>query len=199
MAERRRVPKQARSRALWDAILEAGARVLVEQGYEKASTGRIARRAGVSVGSLYQYFADKDAVFTALTARIIDAVGMAGAQALTAPGLTLHQRVALGLRGGFAAFEKHPGLLRQLGAISGSGFVDRLEQNKAVVRALVAATLRQHPAVTLPDTDLAARLLIDATEGLLLNLTPDDDPDVLADEGARLLLAYCGIAPESGA
>lgn len=49
-----------------DAIQEAAARVLVREGYARASTNRIAAVAGVSVGSLYQYFPGKEAIFAAL-------------------------------------------------------------------------------------------------------------------------------------
>lgn len=58
----RRKPRQSRSRATVDAILQATAQVLVRDGYQKATTNRIAERAGVSVGTLYQYFPNKDAL-----------------------------------------------------------------------------------------------------------------------------------------
>lgn len=65
-AIRRRSPVQKRSQATVNAILEATAQVLVEHGYAKASTNKIARRAGVSIGTVYEYFPDKDAVVMAL-------------------------------------------------------------------------------------------------------------------------------------
>ena len=65
----RRLPRQQRSQALFDAILEATAQVLVEHGYAGANTNLIAERAGVSVGSLYQYFPNKDALVAALHER----------------------------------------------------------------------------------------------------------------------------------
>lgn len=68
----RKVPKQARSRATLDAILEATARVLVREGFDRASTNRVAREAGVSIGSLYQYFPSKEALVSALIDRHID-------------------------------------------------------------------------------------------------------------------------------
>ena len=70
----RKKPRQDRSRATVDAILEATARVLVEVGYERASTNRIARVAGVSIGSLYQYFPGKEALVAALVERHVDRV-----------------------------------------------------------------------------------------------------------------------------
>ena len=65
----RKGPTQERARATVDAVLEATARVLVEEGFDKASTNRIAARAGVSVGSLYQYFDGKEALVRALAER----------------------------------------------------------------------------------------------------------------------------------
>ena len=62
----RKSPRPARSRATVDALLVATTRVLAEHGYEKTSTNRIAKVAGVSVGSLYQYFPNKDAIIGAL-------------------------------------------------------------------------------------------------------------------------------------
>jgi AcrR family transcriptional regulator len=67
----RRVPRQARSRATVSFVLDAAAQVFVERGYA-ATTNEIAARAGVSIGSLYQYFADKDALLVALAERHLD-------------------------------------------------------------------------------------------------------------------------------
>ena len=62
----RRTPTQSRSRNTVDAILQAAARVLVEEGGAAASTNRIAKVAGVGIGTLYQYFDSRDAIFRAL-------------------------------------------------------------------------------------------------------------------------------------
>src|SRR5262245_47865324 len=59
---------QERSRATVDALIEATARILVREGYDKASTNRIAEEAGVSVGSFYQYYFGKEV----LVAVVID-------------------------------------------------------------------------------------------------------------------------------
>jgi AcrR family transcriptional regulator len=52
-----------------DSILDAAARVLRKHGYEEATTNRVAEVAGVSVGSLYQYFPNKEALVHALIER----------------------------------------------------------------------------------------------------------------------------------
>jgi AcrR family transcriptional regulator len=70
----RREPKQRRSRQTMEAVLEAVQRVLKRHGAEAITTNRIAEAAGVSIGSLYQYFPDKHAIFTALYDRHVEEV-----------------------------------------------------------------------------------------------------------------------------
>ncbi|HKD24143.1 MAG TPA: TetR/AcrR family transcriptional regulator [Rhizomicrobium sp.] len=65
----RKRASQDRSRATVDALVEATARILVKEGFDKASTNRIAEAAGVSVGSLYQYFPGKEALVAAVIER----------------------------------------------------------------------------------------------------------------------------------
>lgn len=65
----RKQPKQARSKSTVEAIVEATAQVLITDGFDKASTNRIAERAGVSIGSLYQYFPNKEALVLAVSRR----------------------------------------------------------------------------------------------------------------------------------
>lgn len=65
----RKLPRQARSRALVDAILDAAARILAEQGREALNTNMVAEKAGVSIGSLYQYFPNREAIIAAVAER----------------------------------------------------------------------------------------------------------------------------------
>src|SRR6185295_18754704 len=62
----RKRPVQARSQRTVDAVLKAAAQVFTRRGYAGATTNHIAERAGVSVGSLYEYFPSKDALLVAL-------------------------------------------------------------------------------------------------------------------------------------
>jgi AcrR family transcriptional regulator len=68
----RKSPRQERSRRTVERILDAAARIFHEQGYVGATTNDIADEAEVSVGSLYQYFPNKDALLVALTRRHIE-------------------------------------------------------------------------------------------------------------------------------
>ncbi|WP_211317978.1 TetR/AcrR family transcriptional regulator [Deinococcus yavapaiensis] len=62
----RKTPRQARSRQMVERLLNAAARVFTTEGFEQATTNRIAETAGVSVGSLYQFFPNKMALFSEL-------------------------------------------------------------------------------------------------------------------------------------
>src|SRR5271155_2767647 len=70
--EPRKLPRQERSGATVDAILEAAAQVFERRGYAAGTTNRIAERAGISIGSLYQYFPNKDAILVALVRRHLE-------------------------------------------------------------------------------------------------------------------------------
>jgi len=66
LLEKRRLPRQDRARFTVAAILEAAVEVIDDVGWAKASTNRIAERAGVSIGSLYQYFRNKETILSSL-------------------------------------------------------------------------------------------------------------------------------------
>ncbi|KEZ05452.1 TetR family transcriptional regulator [Burkholderia sp. MSh2] len=79
----RKAPRQRRSAATVDAIVEAAARVLERDGFDGYTTNAVAALAGVSIGSLYQYFPNRDALTVALvereSAHLLDDVGHAAA------------------------------------------------------------------------------------------------------------------------
>lgn len=69
MSQPRKQPRQQRSRATWEAIVDAAAQLFGQLGYAATTTNKVADLAGVSIGSLYQYFPDKDALLLALAER----------------------------------------------------------------------------------------------------------------------------------
>ena len=64
--EPRKLPRQERSRATYEAMLEACARLLREEGYEALTTTGVAERAGVGIGTLYEFFPNKESIVAAL-------------------------------------------------------------------------------------------------------------------------------------
>jgi AcrR family transcriptional regulator len=73
----RKTPKQKRSREMVERLLDAAAATLAERGLSDTTTNHSADKAGVSIGSLYQYFPDKEALMDALMERVCDRVSSA--------------------------------------------------------------------------------------------------------------------------
>src|ERR1041384_6382838 len=71
----RRRPKQLRAHQTVETVLQGAVRVLARDGLDGVTTNRIAEAAGVSIGSLYQYFPDKRAIFLALHDRHVEQIG----------------------------------------------------------------------------------------------------------------------------
>lgn len=100
----RKRPRQDRSRATVDALLEATADILVRHGYAGLTTNRIADRAGVNIASLYQYFPGKEAIVAELRRRHGDEQRAEVRQVLADRGTgslesTLRSLVAIGVAG----------------------------------------------------------------------------------------------------
>ncbi|MGH7899664.1 MAG: TetR/AcrR family transcriptional regulator [Candidatus Binatia bacterium] len=89
----RKLPRQARSKATVDAIVEACARLLREGGYAALTTNRIADLAGVSIGTLYEFFPGKESIVAALTERHLNR-SVADVRAGLEAALDLEERAA---------------------------------------------------------------------------------------------------------
>ena len=90
--EPRKTPVQERSTASVRAIMQATIQVLLKDGKSRLTTTRIAQRAGVSVGTLYQYFPNKTSLLRALLQQHLDSVALAMETACeTARGAPLAQ------------------------------------------------------------------------------------------------------------
>nr|WP_246451077.1 TetR/AcrR family transcriptional regulator [Rhizobium paranaense] len=109
----RKEPSQARSRATVDAIIEAGARILGDHGWACFTTNTVAAVAGISIGSLYQYFPDKLSLVEAIRRRHFDEVLTVLRQA-TASDLPLQRSVEALVQGMIDAHSVNPELHRVL-------------------------------------------------------------------------------------
>ena len=145
----RKQPVQARSRALVEAILTAAARVLEQAGLEGFNTNRVAEAAGVSVGSLYQYFPGKTALLAALVRQDAAAFGAALTQAAGAGGSLRETAEAL-LDVMISHQSERPALARALDFAERDLGLDH--EDDAVVLALTQAALARH-AAELPGLD----------------------------------------------
>jgi AcrR family transcriptional regulator len=144
--EPRKRPRQARSRETYSAILEATAHILEAEGFEAANTNAIAERAGVSVGSLYQYFPDKAAIFAELIRLAEKDMGDMLEKLLEhTAGQTLEVRLGMLLHEGVKQQMSRPRLARTLDSIEVTLPHDEaLKGADARLLGLVARLLGEH-------------------------------------------------------
>lgn len=111
----RKKPQQARSRQMVDTLIEATARVLSQRGLDGTTTPAIAEAAGVSVGSLYQYFDGKDALIAALLEKLAgDLTGLLDAEAQRVQALPLRETVQSAIRLTLTFMHSNEGLYLEL-------------------------------------------------------------------------------------
>jgi AcrR family transcriptional regulator len=190
----RKIPQQERSAATVEAILEAAARVFVKEGYAGATTNRIAKAAGVSVGSLYQYFPSKDAIAVELLRRYREGLVALVSGRLRGVTPATFEAVVRGLLRDLIRAENinpalHRVLLEQVLRTSARkemvGFEERLED-------ALAAALRAAGSVA-ADPELAAfvvvRLVLAVVQGAVLD-RPRYKNETLAEELTRIVVGY---------
>lgn len=184
----RKLPRQSRSVAMVDAILQASARVLLERGYAGMSTNIVAQHAGVSIGSLYQYFPNKESLLTALYNRHAEQMAQSIEAILAQPaGTGLRDEVARLVRAAMAAHEMEPELHRQLE--KERSFFDGQDDAGlgTEIHQHVRQLLEKHPdAVKHGDLALAAWMTMRMTESLVHTavLHPPQDLDATRIEAA---------------
>jgi AcrR family transcriptional regulator len=171
-------PRQARSKASFDAMIEAAAQLLSAAPYDELTTNRIAERAGVSIGTLYEFFPNKETIVAVLAARRMDR-------------LVANLQGALPATAGLGAYEGVAHILNV--AVSGM----------AAERDLYHALLRQIPFVPLLPEVRAARAaqvnfaqMIRVRAGDALNLpAPEDDAWLISQmlNNAILEIAFLDV------
>jgi AcrR family transcriptional regulator len=190
---KRRIPRQTRAEETVVAILEGAAQVLERGGLEAFTTNAVADRAGVSIGTLYQYFADKRALLRALAEREMKATLAAVATALRGnPGASMEDRVRAMVRAIINAFH------------------GRQRARKAVVQAIlsqglsfemmapIAAFTSQAASEAQPRLGglgreqmfVLSRALMGAVRAAVLEEQPFFKSRAFEDELVRLVLAY---------
>jgi AcrR family transcriptional regulator len=196
----RKRASQKRSRATVEALIEATARILVREGFDKASTNRIAEVAGVSVGSLYQYFPGKEALVAAVIARhkreTIDVVRRALAEAAALPmERAVRRLVAAAIEAHAVDPELHRVLAEQLPRM---GRLDSVEAFNREAHAMFKGYLESRRAeIRAVDLELAAFLCVTSIEALT-HMAVLHRPDMVAgdarakiiDEATRLVVRY---------
>ena len=110
----RKRPQQQRSRELVQALIDATAKVIQQQGLDNTTTARIAEAAGVSVGSLYQYFGDKESLIEALMESLAEGIGSGLRRLPLLDNDDMHALIGNAIRFGFAVLHSRDGLYLEL-------------------------------------------------------------------------------------
>lgn len=196
----RKRPVQARSQATVNAIVDAAARVLVAGGYGAFTTNRVAARAGVSVGSLYQYFPNKEALLAELKARhVADLERGLDTVMATIGDEPLADIVTAVIAANVAAHLVDPELHRVLSAeVPQLGTTDAATafEQRTVARVHALLTSRRHE-IAVRNLDLATYLVVRTVEATIHEAVVERPADLasgaIAREVTRLLLNYLTV------
>lgn len=192
-ANLRRKPRQARSIAIVDAIIEGAARVFDREGLD-ATTNRIAVEAGVSVGSVYQYFADKQALLDAVATRHLSEgealLVRLGAEGDTVTDVETLVRTYVAGVAGHHARHPHVHTLYERHVARTDALLERVEALQSRARDDMARQLsRLRP--DLPDPRAKAALVVAALgAGIHQTVVGSEDPPASTEELVQLCLAY---------
>jgi AcrR family transcriptional regulator len=177
--EPRKSPVQARSAASVDAILQATIQVLLQVGKERLTTTRVAMRAGVSVGTLYQYFPNKSALLQAALRRHLEEVTNAVEAVCKEQKSKSLRSMATALINTFLQAKLKDAktsvaLYSVSSDVDGARIVQQIgtRSNKAIVRMLTTAS---EPLIT--DPQLVASMLQGAMVGVSRRLLESDSPE----------------------
>lgn len=192
----RKHASQARSRATVDALVEATARILVREGFDKASTNRIAEVAGVSVGSLYQYFPGKEVLIAAVIDRHNREIAQVARGVLAEVAAqpiekAVHRLVVVAIE----AHRVDPKLHRVLAEqIPRMGRLENVEAFYALFKDYLESHCDELRAV---DLELAAFVCVTSIEALTHTavlhhpeILSDDAFETLVEEATRLVVRY---------
>jgi AcrR family transcriptional regulator len=187
-----RAPKRERGKQRVAALLDAGAALFAERGYQATTMTAIAERAGAAIGSLYQFFPSKEALAEALFDRFAERAAASFARVEErAPGSSpaeladLMIRHKLGLRSDREAAEA---------ALSSAiaGIVERRKPLGDAVRARIAVLLRSMNPTLTKDEASAASVMIGQILRMVPALAADEEESglMLVDEARTLLALY---------
>ena len=194
---KRRIPRQVRSGATVAAILEASAQILEAGGLTAFTTNAVAERAGVSVGTLYQYFGDKTAILLQLARQEFDRALADVGQALQGEAdPSIEGRVRAMVRAMVHAFG---GRQRARKAVLQAVLAQGLgAEMMAPITAFIARTGQQVgrgpkpmlAALTPEQTFVLSRSLMGAIRAAVLEEQPFLMSRAFEDEAVRLVMAY---------
>lgn len=195
--KRRRSPVQSRGQATVDVIVEAAAQILARQGPAAATTNAVAARAGVSIGTLYQYFSDRESLLQEIGRRHVAEMQAVLAGALAGiDGLALPDAVDRLVAAIVASHRVHPRLHQALHQSLARDHLDTIDAFEIAVEAMVLRALEGRPELDLTAPALTATVLVRGLGGLI-RTTLRRDPERLDDLAVPMRAMILGTLVES--
>lgn len=190
----RRVPVQGRSVARVNRMLDACAQLVDEVGYDGLTTTLLAERAGVAIGSVYQFFPDKRAIVQALTLRNLEAYLQRLSNRLSQEQSThWWGAVDAAIDEYIAMYRTTPGFRTlHFGDVVDVHLLDDERDNNAVIAARIAALLNERYELRGERTEFALGIAVEAADALIkmaFRRSPNGDVAVL-DEARALIKDY---------
>lgn len=196
-AAMRKTPAQARAWATVNAILDAAAHIFAREGFAAFSTNRVAEKAGVSIGSLYQYFPNKGALIAALSKRHAEDIEAALMAASADTGRTpLKQLVRRMIESNVAAHLIDPALHAALSDhLPDQGALDWRRTFESRMRTRVRGVLEAYKReLRVKDLDLATYIVMRSVEACVHEACRQRPADMqsgaLTDAVSDLVLSY---------
>lgn len=194
LAPLRRRPMQQRSAQRVERMLDACAELVGEVGYDRATTTLIAERAGVAVGSLYQFFPDKRAVVQALAVRNLDRYLSTLTERFADSSFEhLWEAVDLVIDTYVELHREVPGFnLLRFGDLVDVHLLDEERDNNAVVVDRLMALLSEQFDTQIESLTVPLAVAVEAADGVLklaFRADPNGDPTLIA-ETKRLVRTY---------
>ncbi|EID54245.1 TetR family transcriptional regulator [Saccharomonospora xinjiangensis] len=190
----RRQPVQQRSAKRVERMLDASAELLDEVGYEGLTTTLIAKRAGVAVGSLYQFFPDKRAVVQALTQRNLERFVTAVNERLETLDASNWWDIVDSLLDIYLVMHREaPGFSKvHFGDVVDPQLLDERRTNNRVIVDALAELISAQVRLSKEEIVLPISIAVEAADGLLdhaFRLDPHGDPTVI-DEAKTMIKCY---------
>ena len=196
----RKRPQQQRSKLMVETLIDATARCIVENGLDGATTPRIAELAGVSVGSLYQYFDSKEALIEALVERMAGDIANGLKRLPMEPTGNLRDMISAAIRFGFALLNSGDGLyvelVRNWHRLPTQKVADTLQQHfLELARLYFLKHYREHPVENL---QVRTFIIVNSTIFTMVRLISQDHPLVQQEDVAEGLIEMIVGYMESG-
>ncbi|WP_373091252.1 TetR/AcrR family transcriptional regulator [Zhongshania sp.] len=189
----KRKPKQARAEVTRSIIIESAAQILLKRDYASSTTNRIAERAGVSVGSIYQYFSNKNDIYESTLDYYLSKLAAGVISMDVSVNLSISETFEIIVTKVYGEWPEGPELLRKLRQSPDPHFHDKILDLKRTIVSYFSSLVKGRDEIShleSKDLNISLNICMDSIEGIFLNASPDISPARLAKEISLICSRY---------